>query len=236
VTAVEKVKTKLTDYLDYESPDRISLRSTLGHLTAQLPSTAIFGGMLREFALGGARHFASDIDLVTVARSHDIHLAIKDFSPKRNKFGGFRFTVGKWRFDIWAFEDTWAIREGLVKGSDLTDLFKTTFFNVDAALFHLTRNELTFSSEYKDGVLRRLLEINLAANPAPARMARRAIRLAVARDLAIGPALATFILLHADFCRIDGFYSTIIDDLSRHVSGGFRSPYIYRPQHSIEMR
>jgi len=235
VTQVQKVKARLTGYLGHESPDRAVLRSTLDALTGRLPSTAIFGGMLREFALGSARNFTSDIDLVSETNSHDIEQALRDFSPTRNKFGGFRFTAGKWRFDIWAFEDTWAFRQGLVEGNDLTDLFKTTFFNLDAALFHLGRRELCVSAQYEAGVLEHLLEINLSANPAPKNMARRAIRLAVERELAIGPCLAKFILVNESISSAGGFYATVVNDLKRHSYFGFKSPYTYRPQRTMEI-
>lgn len=235
MTAVAKLKSRVTDYLGYESRERSMLRSTLSVLTERLPNTAIFGGMLREFALNGARDFVSDIDLVTFATNADILLAINDLTPRRNKFGGYRFTAGKWRFDIWAFEETWAFRQGLVRGSDFTDLFRTTFFNVDAALFHLARREFSFSSAYEQGVVHRLLEINLEANPAPARMARRAIRLAVERELSVGPALASFILSHTDARELSGVYLTFVDTLHRHISDCPSSPFAFRPQQRMNM-
>lgn len=235
MTKVQKVKAKLTSYLEHESPDRDVLRSTLETLTERLPSTAIFGGMLREFAVGSARNFTSDIDLVSEVNGREIERALREFSPKRNKFGGFRFASGKWRFDIWAFEDTWAFTQGLVKGRDLTDLFKTTFFNLDAALFHLGRRELLFSSQYERGVLEHLLEINLSANPAPTNMAKRAVRLAVERELAIGPCLAEFILLYESIGSVGGLYAAVVNDLKRHSDYGFPSPYTYRPQRSMEI-
>ena len=235
MSKVKKVTTQVQKYLRHESPERARLRATLEALTGKLPSTAIFGGMLREFALGAARNFTSDIDLVTEATSADIERAIKEFSPTRNKFGGFRFNAGKWRFDIWAFEDTWAFRQGLVKGNELTDLFRTTFFNLDAALYHLGRRRFLFSADYERGVLERVLELNLAANPAPGRMVGRAIRLAVDKELGIGPQLAEFIVIHQSRTAAEGLYGSVLGDLRRHLDSGAETPYRYRPQSAIPL-
>jgi hypothetical protein len=235
VSPVTKLKSRVTDYLGYESQERSVLRSTLGALTERLPDTAIFGGMLRDFALKGTRNFTSDIDLVTFASPAEISLAIKDLTPRRNKFGGYRFAAGRWRFDIWSFHDTWAFRQGIVRGSGFTDLFATTFFNVDAAIFHLSSNEFRFSPTYEQGIVRRLLEVNLEANPSPVRMARRAIRLAMERELSIGPALAEFILTYADRLDLAGVDLSFLHGLRRHVEVGAAAPYSFRPQQVIEM-
>jgi hypothetical protein len=191
--------------------------------------------MLRDFALGAARNFSSDVDLVAEASSSDIERAVRDFSPTRNKFGGFRFASGKWRFDIWAFEDTWAFKQGLVNGRELTDLFRTTFFNLDAVLYHLGQRRLYFSPEYEAGILNRLLEVNLSVNPAPARMVRRSIQLVLARELSVGPRLAQFIVHNESVYSSDGIYASFIRDLRHHVQHGPESAYRYRPQSRMDI-
>lgn len=235
MSPVAKLKSRMKVYLEHESPERAVLSSTLQALKDELPSTAIFGGMLREFALNRVRDFTSDIDLVTFASGSEILAAIKNLSPRKNRFGGYRFTASRWRFDIWPFEETWAFRQGLVRGARFEDLFKTTFFNLDAALFHLSTREFAFSPQYEQGIVDRLLEINLEANPSPARMARRAIRLAVERDLSIGPGLATFILSHTESSEFEGVFVAFVNGLRCHVLEESPDPYRFRPQQSMEL-
>ena len=157
MSPVAKLKSRMKDYLEYESPERAVLSSTLQALTEQLPDTAIFGGMLRDFALKGARGFSSDIDLVTFASSAEIVSAIERLSPRKNRLAGTAsLRVGG--VSISGRSMTWAFRNGLVEGTSFSDLFKTTFFNLDAALFHLATQEFSFSPVYEQGIVDRLLE------------------------------------------------------------------------------
>jgi hypothetical protein len=150
--------------------------------------------MIRDFALGRARVFSSDIDLVSDADDAQILDAIRVFSPSRNKFGGFRFRSGKWRFDIWPLSQTWAFKEGHVVGKSLDDLLATTFFNVDAAIFHLNSGTAKASIQFAAGIERRTLDVNLEENPSPDSMARRAIRMAMEYDLALSARLVEYIV------------------------------------------
>jgi hypothetical protein len=80
-----KVKASVTEYIKRNSADGVALKSTLDRLADRLPETLIFGGMLRDFALGGARDFSSDVDLVSFANYADIFKAIREFSPVLKK-------------------------------------------------------------------------------------------------------------------------------------------------------
>lgn len=228
-----RLKKQVSAYLEHPSPERSVLRSTLDQITSKLPETAIFGGLLREFSLGNVRNFSSDVDLVSHSTSKEIQAAIGEFHPRRNRFGGFRFVVGKWQFDIWAFEETWAFREGLVRGSELPDLFDTTFFNLDAALFHLGQKKVYCSKAYLAGLASRTLELNLSENPSPIGMVNRAMRLAMKKNLAIGPSLANYILKHSRTCRSLWVNDSFVKDLNRHILSENSQPYEFAPQQVI---
>lgn len=230
-----RVEKRLTEYLDHESSDRRVLKDALEHFSQSLSSLVIFGGMLREFALGRARAFTSDIDLVAIASSEEIYQATAAFSPVRNKFGGFRLYVEKWRFDIWAFEETWAFKRGLVPGAELPDLFNTTFFNLDAAFYDFTKRRLHCSDSYKEGIASRCLEVNLKTNPSPKSMALKAIRLAVDRDLSVGPQLADFILQHASGLELRGLYLSFVNHLYHHSRLRTGASFKFEVQQSIEI-
>ena len=155
---------------------------------------ALFGGLVRDLALGYARDFSSDIDVVVkgvpaagLARFADRHAA------ERNSFGGFRIPLGRWLFDVWAFETTWAFSTGLVHGEQLADLLNTTFFNWDAVLFDVEKRQLIAKPTYLSDLQRGFLSINLRDTPNELGAAVRALRLMWQAEATIAPDLAEFI-------------------------------------------
>ncbi len=217
-------------YLDRKSSERVHLSSTLAAISAQLPDTAIFGGMIREFAWGHARDFSSDIDLVTRASKSEIYKAISRFRPTLNRFGGYRFIEGKRCFDIWALEDTWAVRENLVAASEFEDLFGTTFFGVDAAIFHLKTRQYKFSPAHDRGARERMLELNLRENPFPHKMARRAVLMALKWDLAIESDLGVYIVENWQRAGEGMGEASFVRELADHLGRGVQMPYRFRRQ------
>ncbi|MFY9136707.1 hypothetical protein [Zwartia sp.] len=187
-------RTKLVQYLTKGGERRAPLRMFLRTVATELSDSAIFGGMIRDFGLGYARSFCSDIDIVTMSTAKDIYRLIEPLNPIRNKYGGFRFVAAGRLFDIWSFADTWAIKEGVVQGSNLEDLCKTTFFSVDAAIFRLQGQSLIATEDYEEKLSRRILGINLIKHPFPEQVARRAMRMAISKDLAMTPELCEFIV------------------------------------------
>lgn len=227
-----ELRDSVRGYLNHDNADRLAIRTTLDSIKSRLPDseTVIFGGMLRDFALGNAREFSSDIDLVSLATREDIAKAVEQFSPVRNKFGGYRFAVKNQIYDIWAFEDTWAFREGFVEGTDLLDLLKTTFFNVDASAYSISRDCCYISPVMQSSIEAKLLDINLAENPSPDGMLRRAIRMGCEENFAIGEALANFLLRHLRLQHLDRVSCMFMLGLKKHVEHGSKSPYRFSPQ------
>lgn len=226
----KKVAKSVNRFLDHQSRERDDLRRTLEHIANCLEDTVIFGGMIREFALGNTRNFKSDIDIVSRADSADIFAAIKDYRPIVNKFGGYRFIVGKQLYDIWSFDDTWAFKNGLVEGSSLQDIFKTTFFNLDAAVFHLGQRELFWSESYVDSLKDRVLDLNLQENPSPAAMVRRAIKLAIGNELSVTPRLAEYIVSNVDPVILNDVSSSYVRNLKTFLSEKQSGNFSFSPQ------
>lgn len=231
--SVRDIRTSVRGYLNHDSLERSAIKNTLDSIVAQLPETVIFGGMLRDFALGRARVFSSDIDLVSLAGRDEIAKAVACFSPTTNKFGGFRFSKDRQVFDIWAFEDTWAFRQRLVDGQELSDLLKTTFFNVDASAYSLTNGRYIYSPVWEEGIKSRILEINLAENPSPDRMYFRAIKLACEKDFSVGPELTKFLLKNLNLRHLDRVGCMFMLGLKKHADYGIPEPYTFKPQRSF---
>lgn len=163
-------------------------------LCKEFDKVSIFGGVIREMALGRPETFHSDIDIVVHAEPEHLAKVLGVFKVSRNRFGGFRFTTGRRMYDVWSLSATWAFKEGHVKRpkADFQILLQTTFFNIDAAYLSLPDGELHCSEEFLEGIRHRVLDINLLPNPNPGAMARRAHRL-VGRGFQMRPSLKAFV-------------------------------------------
>lgn len=184
----------IISYIKRPVKHRAELWKTVSFLEEKLPEIVIFGGMIRDFELDNARGFCSDIDLVTLSSRKELYQAIKKYNPIRNKFGGFRFSSGKWMYDVWSLADTWAIKEGLCADDSFDGLLSTTFFNLDSAYLHLSKNKIIVSKAFDFGIKEKVLDINLRYNPAPQKMVKRAISLAYKYNLPLSLNLVKYIV------------------------------------------
>jgi hypothetical protein len=217
----------------------------LTRLATSFGPIAIFGGLIRDLALGRSRDFSSDVDLVAKDMPGDVlarHLA--PYAAARNSFGGFRVQLGRWIFDLWTFETTWAFANGFVQGRELADLLRTTFFNWDAALFELTKEELIVRPSYFAELDARLLAINLRETPNELGAAVRALRLIAEGGVSVAPDLAEFlhsqILAHGieDIAAVDakrvgrrrltkGFVGSVAIALREHRAQRPEQPFAF---------
>ena len=221
---------RVSKYIARPTIRRPPLKATLDVVVASLPDTVIFGGMLRDLALGGARRFSSDIDLVTLAKRDEIQKVTEKWTPVVNKFGGFRFVVGHQRFDIWCLTDTWAFQAGILQGAVFHDLLATSFFNLDAVYFHLRSGKLMYADGFEGGVTERLLDINLEANPHPERMARRALSLVLNHGLDLTHRLAIYVAKHVNRVQLMGSESLLVGAIDSFLRDSGEGVFKYRPQ------
>lgn len=229
-------RSNIREYLNRKTPSRAAVKSAISGIVDQLHGTLIFGGMLRDFALKNGRKFASDIDLVSLSGRAEIHSAVAQFNPSQNKFGGYRFAVGRTAFDIWSFRDTWAFQEGFVEGNAVEDLLKTTFFNVDAAAYDLSNGKFFCVEGWVEAIETRLLELNLAQNPSLNNMMKRAVRLACGKDFSVGPKLGSFLVANINLRDLDRVGSLFMIGLKSHVEAGLTTPYRFEPQKPLLTR
>lgn len=135
---------------------------------SDLGRVAVFGGALRDLALHGTAARPADIDLVVEGDSdRELSRFLAPYAPVRNRFGGFRFRTERWSFDVWRVEDTWAVREGLVKARALDDLVQTTFFDWDALLYVQRSGTIAALPGYFDRLASLVINVNLQENPNP---------------------------------------------------------------------
>jgi hypothetical protein len=154
----------------------------------------IFGGLIRDLALGHSRDFSSDVDVVLKGMPLEVlGRQLAPYKPERNAFGGFRVQFGRWGLDLWTFETTWAFANGLVQGIQREDLLRTTFFNWDAVLFEVDHEELNARPSNFAELEARLLAINLRTTPNELGATVRALRLIAEGRVSVAQDLAAFL-------------------------------------------
>lgn len=138
----------------------------------------VFGGLLRDIALFGAKGFNSDIDLVVDC---SVDRLASFFSEgelvfNRNKFGGYRAEVGGWTIDVWPIRETWAFKHGCVAYNGRESLLLTTITNWDAVIFSFKDKRIMSNPFYLDCLRRGELDIVLTENPNKAGVLIRVVR------------------------------------------------------------
>lgn len=236
MTFEKRLQRNLGDYLGRRTVGRPKLKQAIAEVISALPDTVIFGGMIREFALGNARGFVSDIDLVSTASQAEISLAVAKYQAVRNKFGGFRFVIEKQRFDVWSLSDTWAFKSGFAFGETFADLLTTSFFNVDAACYHVDKKELLCLAGYDGWMQMRILDINLLQNPQPPSMARRALVLMQTRQLGVTRRLAEYIAIHIENQTLTWIDQLLINKLREFLIRDGQDEFRFSPQAELVVR
>lgn len=130
-------------------------------------SVYAFGGVVRDIEL---QNTPSDIDLVFNGDRNEFNLLLEDLNGERltkNKFGGFRIKTNRLDIDFWHFEDTWAFSNDKVENvnNSIDNILLTTFFNWDAILFDLKKQDIICGNYYYYNLNSRYLDINLSDNP-----------------------------------------------------------------------
>jgi len=161
--------------IDYPSKN---ISKFLDFLTDALPDgdVYLFGGLLRDLAFLGSKGFSSDIDIVVEGDWAKCTQYLEHLGAKKNKFGGYRLSIGGWPIDIWSARETWAIRHGLVKYNSIASLTETTVLNWDAILMNWRTGTFIFRKNYFEDLKSRVLDIVLKENPDPLGMAVRVFR------------------------------------------------------------
>lgn len=159
------------------APQR-TLNGFIDFLSSSVPqgSIYVFGGVLRDLALFGKSGFNSDVDLVVEGDWYEFVQYLENCGARKNRFGGYRLTVGDWPIDIWNAEETWAIRQGYVEYAGIASLINTTVLNWDAILMNWRTKRFVCDPRYLTWLKDRRLDIVLEENPNPMGMAVRVFR------------------------------------------------------------
>ncbi|SEH25725.1 hypothetical protein [Magnetospirillum fulvum] len=185
----ETLRSRLRYFLWQRPATRDQISMVLEALRDVGPS-AIFGGLLRDLCLLGSRNFQSDVDIVVDSQSQDdIERRIFKWKPVRNKFGGYRFSVGGQKFDVWMLNNTWAFQRGYVVEADFSTLPLTTFFNWDAVAYRIDDRSIICSDDYFSELSKKVIDVNLRENPNPIGYVVRTLRMAAIHQPLFSPRL-----------------------------------------------
>lgn len=232
----KNLRAKIIRYLNSSSSDRKTIQEIIKYLTTHFYDTVIFGGMIRDLALFGAKGFNSDIDIVIDTDPTTLKEIIDArYKTKTNRFGGLKLLVEKQRLDIWPLCETWAIKQGYIKQNGIASLPNTTFFNYDAIVYHVTKKKLIYKKHYFEDISKRVLDINLEPNPNPQFMALKALRTLQGRDIAISLRLAIYITQHISQENLRIGDKKIFDEISQYVERTLSSEYFTPTQNSLPL-
>jgi hypothetical protein len=180
----------------------------------------IFGGAIRDIAIMGPYVRPRDLDVVVSGYSGEaLERLLEQWIVRRTRFGGFHVRVGHEAFDIWASDDSWAIREFPLFASSPSDLPTTTPFTLEAvvvtayATTHAGRE--IWERGFFDALNRRVIELNFEPHQCSSLTFVRAISLAHKTGFGIGPRLASYM------ARVAAITSP--DDLAAQASSHYGS-------------
>jgi hypothetical protein len=193
---------------------------TLVDVLSDVGDSAIFGGLPRDFARDGRGAFNSDVDVVVDASPEVLDTMLGALGGRRNRFGGYRLKYGRFDFDVWALQSTWAVSNGYVAAHSLNDLIKTTFFDCDAVLFHCRTLEITSSDRFWTSIKHGIVDINLEANPHYVGTLARTLKILVDWRQDLGPKLMDY--LTEGMARNGGELVDYVvrNGLGRHLAAG----------------
>ncbi len=183
---------RMRAFIEDASRGGAEIADMVGHL-GSIGEVAIFGGMPRDLARGGADAFRSDVDLVVDASPDSLGALLRDGPAVRNRFGGYRIVGHRHTYDVWALSSTWAVRNGHAHATSLTDLVRTTFFDRDAVLYLCKADRVHHGKRYWSRLKEKTVDINLEANPNTAGTIARALRLILEWDQQAGPRLVEYL-------------------------------------------
>lgn len=131
-------------------------------------SIYLIGGVLREFRDNGMIYSPRDIDII-VDVQNDIkwEQLLKQYRPECNRFGGNRIVCGNLTMDVWAMDQTWAFREGIIRCAPdqyAIALPDTVFLNIDSIIYDWKRARW-LDSKYREAMNSKTIDVVLKDNP-----------------------------------------------------------------------
>lgn len=132
-------------------------------------TTYLFSGILRNYFLSVYEQ-PRDLDIVISRKTPytDLIPILDSFGDyKLNAFGGFKINIKGLSIDIWHIEDTWAIKNNIVKlekGKIEEAVLRSTFFNFSSVLYNFQKEKFIYDYRFEEFLKTKTIDIVLEKN------------------------------------------------------------------------
>lgn len=124
-----------------------------------------FGGCIRDFFLfPETPPNPRDFDIVMKSfNGVSFHEFIQSYNYQKNRFGGYKVTVGDTEFDIWDMTSTWAFKNNLVSCKE-ENLPESVFLNLDGIAYNF-KTDVLHDNTFRSAMVSSEIDIVLTNNP-----------------------------------------------------------------------
>lgn len=228
-SSLGNVADRVKRFIRHDNPRAIEIYENIISPLSKIGDVSIVGGLVRDLAFYGAdERPISDIDFVVSGRPAAVDRFAKSLGAVPNRFGGYGVKGDGFKVDFWSISRTWAKAEKLVVLNKPADLIKSTFFDWDAVVYNITRDEISAIPGYLDRLNRRVLDINLWETPSVQGNLVRALRRLVMWDARPGRVLSRFLSLE--------WHNHSWSDITNAERGAFGTCYLNQFESIIDYR
>lgn len=124
-----------------------------------------FGGSIRDICLfPDSPPLPRDFDIaIKFKKKNEFELITSKYAFQKNRFGGYKFKIGEFDFDIWDLESTWAFKNTDLKASE-ENLAKSVYLNIDGIVYNFNKSKI-YDELFRTSIIECKLDVNLEENP-----------------------------------------------------------------------
>lgn len=216
--SISALRKRVGRFLSSDRYSREEIREVIDAVSP-LGEIAIFGGAIRDLGLRGNEYFPRDVDMVIATKDVDsLDRALARFNKTKNRFGGYRLSLGRWKADLWPLHLTWAFQEDYFNGNGFRDLLKTTFFDWDAVLYEINGGSIVALDGYLERLQSGVVDLNFEPNPNPVGATVRILRLCISGNGRLAPRLTHYLQSR--------FLDYKVTELINAERGGYEKPIL----------
>lgn len=161
--------------------------------------TVLIGGAIRDIFYGTKPR---DFDIIINSEAGRLEDKLQEklggLLLKRNRFGGYKFCVDKYIFDVWSIYDNWAFKTDLLDAK-IDNIKEGAFFNIDSLVLCLKDDSFYCNTQlFNDSIRNKCLDIissdYIDSNPFPSINIMRALVLKNKFELDFSPQLKQYII------------------------------------------
>ncbi|WP_051673221.1 hypothetical protein [Bacillus subtilis] len=124
-----------------------------------------FGGSIRDLCMAPeVNKMPRDFDIAINFKNEEKFSAlIGNYNYKKNRFGGYKFSISNIDFDVWDLNNTWAFKNKHLKPSK-ENLAKSVYLNIDGIVYNFNEG-LLYDDVFRSSIQNSKLDITLEENP-----------------------------------------------------------------------